>query len=135
MSRIHIVAGIILNSEQTHVFIAKRPIDKHKGGFWEFPGGKVEPKESLKTALNRELNEELGIQVTFSSIFEQFDYDYSDKLLSFSFMLVTGFTGKPYGREGQQTQWVALDELDQLDFPEANRPIVTQLVIEYTKKV
>ncbi|NMS07718.1 NUDIX domain-containing protein, partial [Vibrio parahaemolyticus] len=51
MKRIHIVAAIIFNQDKSKIFITKRPDDKHKGGFWEFPGGKVESGESIEHAL------------------------------------------------------------------------------------
>ncbi|WP_104213783.1 NUDIX domain-containing protein [Vibrio cyclitrophicus] len=54
MKRIHIVAGIIFNQDKSQVFITKRPDDKHKGGFWEFPGGKVEVGETIEQAMNED---------------------------------------------------------------------------------
>ncbi|NMU53465.1 NUDIX domain-containing protein, partial [Vibrio parahaemolyticus] len=70
MKRIHIVAAIIFNQDKSKIFITKRPDDKHKGGFWEFPGGKVESGESIEHALARELEEEVGIEVTEQALFE-----------------------------------------------------------------
>ena len=58
---VHVVAAVILDQDK-RVLIAQRPAEKHQGGLWEFPGGKVEPEESVKEALCRELEEELGIQ-------------------------------------------------------------------------
>jgi len=82
MKRIHIVAGIIFNQDKSQVFITKRPDDKHKGGFWEFPGGKVEVGETIEQAMARELDEEIGIKVTEQSLFEHLEFDYSDKATS-----------------------------------------------------
>ena len=70
MKRTHIVAGIVLNQTQTQVFITKRPDHLHQGGFWEFPGGKLEPGESITEAMKRELEEEIGIRATALSVFE-----------------------------------------------------------------
>jgi 8-oxo-dGTP diphosphatase len=130
MKRIHIVAAIICNSDKSQLFITKRPDHVHKGGFWEFPGGKVEAGESREAAMVRELEEEIGIQVTEQTPFEHFEYDYPDKSLVFDFMLVTEFTNQPYGREGQQGQWVDIRRLDEFEFPEANRPIVERVIKE-----
>ncbi|NOH71447.1 8-oxo-dGTP diphosphatase MutT [Vibrio pectenicida] len=132
MKRIHIVAAIILNTEKNEVFITKRPEDKHKGGFWEFPGGKVEDNETTAQAIIRELDEEVGIQVTKQSLFEHLEYDYPDKSLEFDFILVTDFENQPFGKEGQQGKWIAITELGGYEFPEANRSIVDRVVNEYT---
>ncbi|MBU2897010.1 8-oxo-dGTP diphosphatase MutT [Vibrio hepatarius] len=132
MKRIHIVAAIILNTEMNEVFITKRPEDKHKGGFWEFPGGKVEDQETTVQAIIRELDEEVGIQVTKQSLFEHLEYDYPDKSLSFDFILVTDFEKQPFGKEGQQGKWVSITELSDYEFPEANRSIVDRVVSEFT---
>ncbi|WP_299685381.1 8-oxo-dGTP diphosphatase MutT [uncultured Vibrio sp.] len=132
MKRIHIVAGIIFNQDKSQVFITKRPDDKHKGGFWEFPGGKVEAGETIEQAMIRELDEEIGITVTKQSLFEYLEFDYSDKSLKFDFMLVTDFEQQPYGKEGQQGEWVSLDSLSQYAFPEANVPILERVVKEFS---
>ncbi len=132
MKRIHIVAGIIFNQDKSQVFITKRPDDKHKGGFWEFPGGKVEVGETIEQAMARELDEEIGIRVTEQSLFEHLEFDYTDKSLKFDFILVTDFEEQPYGKEGQQGEWVSLESLKQYDFPEANVPILERVVKEFS---
>ncbi|TCN86587.1 8-oxo-dGTPase [Vibrio crassostreae] len=132
MKRIHIVAGIIFNQDKSQVFITKRPDDKHKGGFWEFPGGKVEVGETIEQAMTRELDEEIGIKVTEQSLFEHLEFDYTDKLLKFDFILVTDFEEQPYGKEGQQGEWVSLESLNQYAFPEANVPILERVIKEFS---
>ncbi|ANW24875.1 MULTISPECIES: 8-oxo-dGTP diphosphatase MutT [Vibrio] len=132
MKRIHIVAAIIFNSDQSEVFITKRPGDKHKGGFWEFPGGKVESGETIEQAIARELDEEVGIQVTEQSLFEHLEYDYPEKSLKFDFISVTRFENAPYGKEGQQGVWVPVPELADYAFPEANMPILRRVMNEFS---
>ncbi|MEZ9701868.1 8-oxo-dGTP diphosphatase MutT [Vibrio sp. 10N.261.46.E12] len=132
MKRIHIVAGIIFNQDKSQVFITKRPDDKHKGGFWEFPGGKVEIGETIEQAMARELDEEIGIKVTEQSLFEHLEFDYTDKSLKFDFILVTDFEQQPYGKEGQQGEWVSLESLNQYTFPEANVPILERVIKEFS---
>lgn len=132
MKRIHIVAAIIFNQDNSEIFITKRPDDKHKGGFWEFPGGKVEAGETIEQAMTRELNEEIGITVTEQSLFEHLEYDYPDKSLKFDFISVTAFEGKPYGREGQQGEWVKIEQLSGYQFPEANVPILERVIQLFT---
>ncbi|MBR9789721.1 MAG: 8-oxo-dGTP diphosphatase MutT [Vibrionaceae bacterium] len=132
MKRIHIVAAIIFNQDKSQIFITKRPDDKHKGGFWEFPGGKVEPEESVEQAMIRELEEEVGIKVTEQSLFEHLEYDYPDKSLKFDFISVTAFEHKPYGKEGQEGRWVDIKCLPEYAFPEANVPILERVVQEFS---
>ncbi|EGA69950.1 NTP pyrophosphohydrolase [Vibrio sinaloensis DSM 21326] len=132
MKRIHIVAAIIFNQNKSEVFITKRPDDKHKGGFWEFPGGKVEQGESIEQAMIRELEEEVGITTTEQTLFEHLEFDYPDKSLKFDFMTVTQFVGQPFGKEGQQGEWVPVNELTNFAFPEANLPILQRVVKEFS---
>ncbi|MGD1393805.1 8-oxo-dGTP diphosphatase MutT [Vibrio harveyi] len=132
MKRIHIVAAIIFNQDKSQIFITKRPDDKHKGGFWEFPGGKVEQGESVEQAMIRELEEEIGITVTEQSLFEHLEYDYSEKSLKFDFMTVSQFDNQPYGREGQEGRWVDVAALLDYTFPEANVPILERVIKEFS---
>ncbi|CAH1543058.1 8-oxo-dGTP diphosphatase [Vibrio jasicida] len=132
MKRIHIVAAIIFNQDRSRIFITKRPDDKHKGGFWEFPGGKVEQNETVEQAMIRELEEEIGITVTEQALFEHLEYDYPDKSLKFDFMTVSQFNNQPYGREGQEGRWVDIIALPNYAFPEANVPILERVVKEFS---
>ncbi len=132
MKRIHIVAGIIFNEDKSQLFITKRPDNLHKGGFWEFPGGKVEVGESIEQAMIRELDEEIGIEVTEQTPFEHLEYDYPEKSLKFDFIVVSQFNNKPYGKEGQEGLWVSVADLEKYQFPEANLPIVERVVKEFS---
>ena len=123
-NRIHVVAAVIENKEGD-IFIAKRPINKHQGGLWEFPGGKVEPDESSFDALKRELHEEIGIDVIDSHPLIQIPHDYSDKSVLLEVWKVKEFSGHPHGKENQETQWVSKQDLNQYKFPAANTPIIT----------
>ncbi|MGV1717496.1 8-oxo-dGTP diphosphatase MutT [Vibrio furnissii] len=131
MKRIHIVAGIIFNQDKSQIFITKRPDNLHKGGFWEFPGGKVEAGESIEQAMARELDEEIGIEVTQQTPFQHLEYDYPEKSLTFDFILVTDFNHQPYGREGQQGEWVNIADLAHYTFPEANLPVLERVLKEF----
>ena len=132
MKRTHIVAAIIFNRDKSEVFITKRPDEKHKGGFWEFPGGKVESGETIEQAIVRELDEEVGIRATELSLFEHLEFDYPDKSLKFDFICVMEFEHSPYGKEGQQGAWVPIAELSRYAFPEANMPILQRVMKEFS---
>jgi 8-oxo-dGTP diphosphatase len=123
MRRIHVVAAVIRN-QHGEVLIARRADDKHQGGLWEFPGGKVEAGETAPTALARELEEELGITPTVFRPLISISHDYPDKQVLLDVWQVESFQGEAHGREQQPVRWVAADELQRFDFPAANVPIV-----------
>ncbi|NQZ30054.1 MAG: 8-oxo-dGTP diphosphatase MutT [Oceanospirillaceae bacterium] len=126
---IHVAAGVILDNSG-NVFLAKRLTGAHQGGLWEFPGGKVESGESAKQALERELDEELGIKIADAEPFIKIPFSYPDKSVLLDVFKVTKFSGDPYGKEGQETAWVALKDLSKLQFPEANLPILEKIVAQ-----
>ncbi|OAN16579.1 7,8-dihydro-8-oxoguanine-triphosphatase [Photobacterium jeanii] len=122
-----ISAGIILNAQQNQVFITQRAAKAHKGGFWEFAGGKVERNETAEQAVVRELHEEVGIDVTGLEHFMSLSHDYPEKSLKFDFFLVTNFEGEAFGKEGQPGKWVDIAALEHADFPEANAVVLDKL--------
>lgn len=130
MSRIHVVAAVIYNLERDAILLAKRPKHLHKGGLWEFPGGKVEVNEMPVDALARELNEELGIKVTEFHQLLAIAHDYPDKSVYLDVWQVNSFTGQAKGMEGQEVRWVARSALTSFAFPEANLPIIEKLLNE-----
>lgn len=119
----HVAVGVIIGPDDT-ILIAKRPDKTHQGGLWEFPGGKVEQGETLFDALKRELLEELAIETIATEPLIKIRHDYGDKIVLLDVHKVTEFTGEPKGNEGQPVAWVAPENLDQYEFPAANRPIV-----------
>jgi len=123
---IHVVAGV-LRDAQGNILLAQRPVDKHLGGLWEFPGGKCEVNESAVDALCRELHEELGIADISSRPLIQVRHDYGDKKIFLDVYLVTHWQGEPVGKEGQPLTWVSLNEMEQYDMPLADEPIIKAL--------
>jgi len=122
MKRILVAAAVIRRAGK--ILIAQRPLDKHQGGLWEFPGGKVEEGEPVQQALVRELEEELGITATAVRSLIRITHDYPDKSVCLDVWEVLEFVGEPHGREGQPVRWVTPAELDEYDFPAANKPIL-----------
>jgi 8-oxo-dGTP diphosphatase len=121
---IHVVVAVI-RDRRGEILIARRGDDKHQGGRWEFPGGKVEPGESPAQALRRELREELGIEPTQGRPLIQIPYHYPDRSVWLDVWEVTAFVGEARGVEGQPIRWVPPHALDHYPFPAANTPIIT----------
>lgn len=123
MKRVHVAAAVILGADG-RILIAKRSQEKHQGGLWEFPGGKVEDGEAVELALARELEEELGIRPTQARPLIQVRHDYPDKQVLLDVWQVLAFTGEPHGAEGQPLAWVETRSLSDYEFPAANQPIM-----------
>jgi 8-oxo-dGTP diphosphatase len=121
------VAVGILQDAQHRVLVARRPKQSHQGGKWEFPGGKIQPGESVPDALARELREELGIGVLVSRPLLRVVHHYSDKSVLLDVWRVLDHIGEPHGCEGQPLQWVTRGELQDLELPEADQPILRAL--------
>ena len=120
---IQVAVGVIKN-KTGQVLLAKRPHDVHQGGLWEFPGGKQEAGEDARTALNREIQEELGLTVLKARPFIKLHYDYPEKSVVLNVWLIQEWTGVPCGREGQPIQWCSTGKLPELTFPAANEIII-----------
>jgi 8-oxo-dGTP diphosphatase len=118
------VAAAVIVDAAGRVLVAERPLDRHQGGLWEFPGGKVEAEEPPRAALARELWEELGITIKKSRPLIRVRHDYPDKAVRLDVWRVDEFEGRPHGREGQAIAWVAPEELCRRNFPAADRPII-----------
>jgi len=123
---IHVAVAIIKNPRQ-EVLVALRRPDSHQGGLWEFPGGKVEEGETVFTALQREIQEELDLNISAAFPLIKISHDYGDKRVLLDVWQVTKFGGKAIGREGQQIQWLTAVDLQVQDFPAANRRIIDLL--------
>src|SRR5690606_36735538 len=95
---IKVAAGLILRPDG-QLLLAQRPSDKPWAGWWELPGGKIEAGESTLEALARELQEELGIQITDASPWVTYTHEYPKNIVQLAFCRVYGWTGTPAGLE------------------------------------
>ena len=126
MKTLHVAVGIIYNQKR-QILIAKRDKHKYQGGLWEFPGGKVETGETIRQALDRQLNQEIGIQVTAASPLMQVNHNYDEKQILLDVWQVTDFTGVAQGNEGQAVRWIDSEEFVNYQFPEANQGIIEKI--------
>ncbi|GAA6204081.1 8-oxo-dGTP diphosphatase MutT [Thalassotalea sp. SU-HH00458] len=132
MKLVHVAVGVIVSEGE--VFLTKRLEHVHQGGKWEFPGGKVEAGESVAQALHRELKEEIAIDVLSCMPLLEIVHDYGDKAVKLEVFLVDNFQGEPTAQEGQQQAWFHVNELSEIDFPDANISIAEKLKALYAQR-
>jgi len=127
------VAAAVIERPDGAFLMASRPPGKVYAGWWEFPGGKVEPGESARQALDRELREELGIEVeqAWPWLNRAYSYPHADVMLRF--FRVTRWRGEPHPHEGQLFDWTHADAPTVTPILPANGPILKglRLPLEY----
>ena len=117
----------VIRDHRDQTLVALRGKDSHQGGLWEFPGGKREAGEPPLQALHRELVEETGLRLLASHPLCRVEHRYNDKHVLLDVHLVSRWSGKARGSEGQQIAWRRRQELHGADFPAANAPIIRLL--------
>ncbi|HYM74132.1 MAG TPA: 8-oxo-dGTP diphosphatase MutT [Stellaceae bacterium] len=124
-----LVAAVALIDADGRVLLAERPPGKHLAGMWEFPGGKVNPGETPEAALIRELDEELGINVTASCLapFTFASHAYPEFHLLMPLYVCRKWSGFVTAREGQRLKWVRSAQLADYPMPPADKPLVAML--------
>ncbi len=126
MKTVHVAVAVIKNTNGD-VLIARRSAQQHQGGLWEFPGGKVEMGETVFTALQREIREEVALEILAAQPLLKIPFTYPDKKVLLDVWQVSNFSGTARPAEGQPIQWVPVSTLVNYDFPAANRAIVAAL--------
>ena len=124
-----LVVAVALIDVDGRLLIAQRPEGKKMAGLWEFPGGKVDPGEAPETALIRELNEELGIDVTESCLapFTFASHAYDDFHLLMPLYVCRVWEGQVSPQEGQAIRWVRPLDLRDYPMPPADAPLIPML--------
>ncbi|HEY2630115.1 MAG TPA: Nudix family hydrolase [Usitatibacter sp.] len=109
--------------------LAQRPEGKPYPGYWEFPGGKIEPGEDARAALARELKEELDIVVTESTPWITRVYTYTHATVRLHFFRVTAWDGEPRPLEDQAIRWQRVGAPDVSPMLPANAPVLASLAL------
>ena len=104
---VDVAVGVLIDDDGRFL-ITSRPAGKVYAGHWEFPGGKVEPGESVEAALQRELHEELGITIGHAEAWKTLLHDYPHALVRLHFCKVYVWSGAFEMREAQQMAWQSL---------------------------
>jgi 8-oxo-dGTP diphosphatase len=122
---IQVAAGLIWRDGK--ILITKRPDGRHLSGLWEFPGGKQEPGEDLQRCLEREIREELGVEIKADDRFMTVHYEYETKRITLHVFHCIGLKGQPEALEGQETRWVSPKELPEFRFPPPDLEVIEAL--------
>jgi 8-oxo-dGTP diphosphatase len=123
---VRVAAAVILRRDGS-VLLAQRPEGKPYAGYWEFPGGKLEPGESPAHALARELDEELGISVREASPWIVQEFVYPHAHVELHFFRVFAFDGEPHGHDGQAFAWQTPGAFDVAPLLPANTRVLAAL--------
>lgn len=104
---VEVAVGVLIAGNGDFL-LTSRPPGKVYAGYWEFPGGKIEPGESVEQALQRELGEELSIDIVTVTRWKTELVDYPHALVRLNFCKVFDWRGELQMREGQQAAWQRL---------------------------
>lgn len=119
---IDVAAGLVFRERR--LLITQRPLDKHLGGFWEFPGGKLDAGETFQEGLQRELREELGIAVNVCEQIEEVTHSYPEKTVRLKFFRCRLAAGEPRPVHCLALAWISKEELSAYQFPAADAKLL-----------
>ena len=118
---IEVVAGVIYKDNK--FLIAQRNLKKDQGGLWEFPGGKVERNESYKSALIREIKEELNANIKVNEYLGESIHHYPEKDIKLIFYKANLLSEQVELLEHENCQWITKEEKDKFEFAEADNVV------------
>jgi A/G-specific adenine glycosylase len=124
----HVVTAAVILRGDGDVLITRRPHDKMLGGLWEFPGGKCVAGETLQECLQREIREELGVEIAVGGQLARIKHAYTHFRITLYAFMCTLVAGEPQTLGCADFAWVALDALDRYAFPTTDRKIIAALM-------
>ena len=128
MKIIEVVAAII--QRDGAYFTTQRGYGEFEG-MWEFPGGKIEPGESREVALKREIQEELGVDITIDKFLCTTDYDYPSFHLTMHCYLCSVVSGEIELREHMSARWLTTKTLDSVEWLPADKEVIENIKVYY----
>lgn len=124
MKTIEVVAAVI--HKDAAYFATQRGYGEFEG-MWEFPGGKIEPGESRESALKREIQEELCVNISVEDFICTTNYDYPSFHLTMHCYLCSIESGEIELREHKSARWLSVDMLDSVEWLPADKEVVDKL--------
>ena len=126
----HYIVSAAVIWRDSQVLIAQRPTEGLLGGLWEFPGGKIEPGEDLRSGLQREIQEELGSSVTVEDALGAYEHAYTHFRVTLHAFRCRLTEGEPRALAAPEVRWVALDELGSYPMGKIDRQIAQRILRE-----
>ena len=126
MTRILVVAAVIERDDR--FLVTRRQDGVHLAGFWEFPGGKIADGESHSTALRREIQEELDVEIVVRDLVLETSHEYPERVMTL-FFYRCDLVGTPRPMIGQEMAWVLRSDLPSLTFPPADDELIRRLTM------
>jgi|GEM_PF-1373908 len=123
---IPVVTALMAKGDE--VLLGLRPKGTNLAGFWEFPGGKIEPEEHPKLALKRELKEELGIEAEIGPLRFSGVHSYGESGILLMFFEVPYWKGEPKTLHHESLKWVKIADLKDEKLPEANFKLLDKII-------
>lgn len=123
----HKVIGVAVIWKDQRILIDRRKPEGLLGGLWEFPGGKLEPGETIEECIQREIREELAIDIAVGEQLIVVDHTYTHFRVTLNVHHCQYLAGEPQAIECDEIRWVSIDELSDYPFPKANIKIIEAL--------
>lgn len=131
----HKIIGVaVIWNDAGEILIDKRRPEGLLGGLWEFPGGKLEAGETLEACIQREILEELGIEIAVGDHLITIEHAYTHFKVTLNVYHCRHLNGIPQPLECEEVRWVTLDEIDTFPFPKANEKIIEALRVDAAAK-
>lgn len=117
----------VIRNRQGKILIDRRLNQGEMAGLWEFPGGKVEPQETVRECIKREIKEELDIEIKVGDRLVTIAHTYDKFKVTLFVHECEHLSGEPRPIECQEVRWVNAVEMERYEFPQANSQIVSIL--------
>lgn len=127
------VAAAVIENREGRILIARRKPEISLGGYWEFPGGKIESGETPAECAARELREEMDVHIETGDVFAESVYDYGDKVVRLVAVRAVLLGGHMQLHDHDEIRWVSVGEMEDYLFAPADEEIVSLLRAEHER--
>lgn len=128
--RVDVAIGVVVSEDGQRVLIGRRPDEAVLGGFWELPGGKIEPGETPEACVVREMAEELGIAVAVGEALPVIDHAYDHGHVFLHAYYCRHVSGEPQNLAVVEHRWVETSRLADFSFPPGNDELLTRIAAD-----